>query len=562
MKKIVFLLGFALFASVLSAQTKKNTTPATKQATTPVQKTNNTATLYQVFLGTFAEAKIEDFKAFAKLGLIYAEELGEGQSKIFVGDFDNQASAERILKQVKAQGYNDAKINLLKLNESKNVPYIQLAAKKVGESIDWAAFEKAGKVYVVANEKEVKIVSSGFENDSIANLSLATLQKNGFKSAFLKKTLLVAMHKVGAFETAQTTLLNEALVLEKPTPTTPPIITTEPPQVSVEANNYKGRFSNTQLKAALSALGYYKGKIDDTKDSRLESSFKQAMEKDRVLSKYVILAQAMKPANEKFSDLQKAINAIPNNPVLAEQTLKKSSLPIAKAYRAYILFTREGVDVKEVNKLMNEAVKEAFKAVKDNPFNFDPAATYAYIEIGQVIQHIRYIQGVAKDEPFAPTWLFTEHPKETKAAYLQGKGFKMIASDEFLNTFDALKMSVSMAQDLNPTFQPDAKIEAQAAQQRTQLYHLPSPNDLKNKEELLGWNQLLWKGIDAWAQKDDANKPLYNAFKASYYRSLQQFEKYYLDKKYSQDEATILGLNILRQSFGKSLEKFVYLSAN
>jgi hypothetical protein len=561
MKKIIFLLGFALSASLLLAQAKKNTKPANTQAATPVQKNSNAA-LYQIFLGTFAEAKIEDFKAFAKLGLVYAEELGEGQSKIFVGDFDSQSSAENVLKQVKANGYNDAKINLLKLNESEKRAYIQLAAKKIGDPINWAAFEQAGKIYALANDKEIKIVSSGFENDSVANLSLATLQKNGFKSAFLKKAPSVAMHKVGAFETAQASVLDAAIVLEKPAVTPPPTVTVEPAQVTVEATNYKGRFSNIHLKTALSALGYYKGKIDDTKDGALESAFKQAMEKDRVLAKYAILAQAMKPADEKFSDLQKAINSIPKNPVLAEQTLKKSSLPIAKAYRAYILFTREGVDVKDVNKLMNEAVKEAFKTVKDNPFTFDPSATYAYVNISQVIQHIRYIQGVAKDEPLAPTWLFTEHPKETKAAYLQGKGFKMIASDEFLNTFSALKMGVNMAEDLNPTFQPDAKIEAQAAQQRTQLYHLPSPNDLKDKEELLGWNQLLWKGLDAWAKKDEANKPLYNAFKVSYYRSLQQFEKYYLDKKYSQEDATILGLNILRQSFGKSLEKFVYLSAN
>jgi hypothetical protein len=345
---------------------------------------------------------------------------------------------------------------------------------------------------------------------------------------------------------------------EKPPVVIPPVQTT----VAIPEDNYSGHFSNKQLKIALTAMDYYIGKLDNSNDSKLEKIFAKAKEKDRLLSRYVILAKAMKPANEKFSDLQKAINSVPNNPVLAEQVLKKSSQPIAKAYRAYILFTKNAGDVKDVNKLMSEAVKDAFKGVKENPFNFDPNATYSYVELGQLIQHLRYIQGVAKDEPLAPTWLFTEHPKEAKAAFSQGKSYKMVASDEFLNNSEELKMIVEMAQDLNPAWKADAKIEAQSAEARTQLYHLPSATEAKKKDEMKGWNIAVWKGLDDWSKKDEANLPLYNTFKATYYASLQQFERYFMAKKFSQEEATTLGLNILRQSVGKSLEKFVYLPLN
>jgi hypothetical protein len=440
--------------------------------------------------------------------------------------------------------------------------YIQLIAKKNGEPINWSAFAKAGKIYVIPSEKEVKIVSAGFANDSIAALALAFLQKNGFKGAFLKTIAQNLLHKVGSFETGGTLLLNESIkFVEEEKKITPP--PTEPiPTAAPAIDYYAGRFSNTQLKAALTDMELYKGKIDDTNDSRLESIFTKAKEKNRILAKYVILAQAMKPANEKFSDLQKAINSVNNNPALAEQTLKKSTLPIAKAYRAYILFTKDGGDVSDVNKLMNQAIQDAFKSVKENPFTFDPTATYSYQNLGQLLLHLRYIQGVAKDEPLAPTWLFTEHPKEAAAAFSHGKNYKIVASDEFLNTFEELKMVMSMAQDLNPAWKPDDKQEAQNAQFRTKMYYLPTSVDIKTKEELKDWNKALWKGLEEWVKKDDANMPVYQAFKATYYRSLQRFESYFLSKKIKQEDATVLSLNILKQSIGKSLEKYVYLPSN
>ena len=551
MNKLFLLLWGITTAFLAQAQTKKNEPTVVFNQPIP--------TVYMVNLGTFADAKLENFKAFAKLGFIYAEPLDEGQSKVFIGDFEKKAFAQSILKQVQAKGYADARVSEQKLTTNKTT-YIQLAAKKIGETINWTAFANAGKVFALANEKEVKIVSAGFANDSLAKAAVEILKKEGFKGAFTKSVPELLLHKVGVFETDSDLTLNGLVEIpkEKPPVITSPVITT----VAIPEDNYSGRFSNKQLKIALTAMEYYIGKLDNSNDSKLEKIFAKAKEKDRLLSRYVILAKAMKPADEKFSDLQKAINSIPNNPTLAEQTLKKSSLPIAKAYRAYILFTKNGGDVKEVNKLMSEAVKDAFKGVKENPFNFDPSASYSYVELGQLIQHLRYIQGVAKEESPAPTWLFTEHPKEAKSAFSQGKNYKIVASDEFMNTSEELKMIVEMAQDLNPAWKGDAKQEAQSAEIRTQLYHLPSAAEAKKKDEMKGWNIALWKGLEDWSKKDEANLPLYNAFKATYYVGLQHFEKYFMDKKFSQEEATTLGLNILRQSVGKSLEKFVYLPLN
>lgn len=570
MNKITLLILSFCATITINAQTKKNTNTAPAK---PAQNTNVTAVAakeyFVVDLGVFADAKLEDFKNIIKIAYLYAKPLGEGQSQLYVGDFSSKPIADAVLQKVKQQGYSSAFVSKVKSDDEKTT-YIQLGARKLGEKIDFTPFANLGKIYTISNDREVKIVSADFANDSIAKTALDYIKKNNIKGAFIQSAPANALHKVGIFESGA--MYDAAIIIpkaevtkkavekpaEKPMPAPPP-----PVAANTNLDSYKGRFSNTQLKAALIALDFYKGKIDNSNDPKLDNAFAQAKEKDRLLAKYVILAQAMKPANEKYTELQQAINAINKNPTLSEQTLKKSTTPIAKAYRSYILFTREGVDIKEVNKLMNQAIQEAYKGVKSNPFAaFDPKATYSYQDLGQVIQHLRYIQGVAKDEPYAPTWLFTEHPKEASAAYSKGERFKIIPTDEFLNQHDELKMLINMAQDIDPTSKVNAQNDVAAAQFRTRMYYLPSTEVAQKQDDMLAWNQSLWKGLDNWTAQSESNKPLYNAFKATYYQALQRYENYFMSKKFTQDDASTLGLNILHETLGKSLEKIVSLSSN
>lgn len=532
-------------AETKPAASKPNTAE-TKPTTTIAEKA-----YYRVSIGNFTDVNLADFQAFVKNGFIYANPLNAGLTQVFVGDTDNKAIADAWEKQIALKGYADAHTVKEKWSDEK-FTYIQLTTQSVGQKINWAAFGDAGKIYVIPTEKEVKIVSGGFENDSIAKLALTKLKKV-YKNAFLQTIASNRVHKIGTFETGSDFSLNEPLTFEEEKPIPPP--TKVPTEVPIDY--YAGHFSVTQLKAALTAMNLYKGKIDNTSDSKLENLFTKAKSTERALSKYVLLAQAEKQKIENFSELQKAINTVLSNPKSAEVTLKKSSLPIAKAYRAYLLFTSENGDGKEVNKLMNQAIQEAFKGVKENPFQFDPTATYAYQGLGQLILHLRYIQGVAKDEPLAPTWLFTEHPKEATAAYAQGKSYKMVASDDFYFSIEELKMAWLMAQDLNPTWQEDAKMMEENAQIRTQLYYLPNKEELKKKDELHQWNKSLWEGLEAWSKKDDANVPPFNAFKATYYSAMLRIEKYYLNKKMSQDDATTYALAVLKSTVAAPLKKFV-----
>lgn len=532
-----------------AAKPKPESVSQTKPSAKPAVATEKA--FYRVSVGNFPDAKLTDFQSIVPNGFVYAQPLNDGLMQLYVGNTDNKTTADAWAKLIAAKGYSDAHVVKEKWGEDK-FSYIQLTSQAIGQKINWASFSDAGKIYVIPSDKEIKIVSAGFENDSIAKLALAKLKKS-YKNAFLQTIASNRVHKVGSFETNSESLLNDSLTFEEEKPAPPPPVKT-PTEITVDY--YAGRFSNTQLKSALTAMNLYKGKVDNSNDSKLESIFTKAKSNERALSKYLLLAQAEKQKVENFSELQKAINSVLSNPKAAEVMLKKSTLPIAKAYRAYILFTSENGDGKEVNKLMNQAIQEAFKGVKESPFQFDPSATYAYQGLGQLILHLRYIQGVAKDEPLAPTWLFTEHSKEATAAFSQGKSFKMIASDDFYYSIDELKMAWLMAQDLNPTWQEEAKQMVENAQTRTQLYYLPSKEELKKKDELHQWNKLLWEGLEAWSKKDESNVPSFNAFKATYYTAMQRIEKFYLNKKMNQEDATIYALAVLKNTVAAPLKKF------
>lgn len=119
-----------------------------------------------------------------------------------------------------------------------------------------------------------------------------------------------------------------------------------------------------------------------------------------------------------------------------------------------------------------------------------------------------------------------------------------------------------MAQDIDPTSKVNAQNDVAAAQFRSRMYYLPSTEVAQKQDDMMAWNQSLWKGLDKWAAQSESNKPLYNAFKATYYQALQRYENYFMSKKFTQDDASTLGLNILHETLGKSLEKIVSLSSN
>jgi hypothetical protein len=473
---------------------------------------NKESNLFCLNVGNFANPESADFAALQKIGLVYAVPLGGNQAQVFVGDFPDKITATTAMNGVKT-AFPEIHI-AEKKNTLNSIAAIQLASKKVGDKIVWKNFENAGSIYGSSDGKIIRIFSANFGSDSLAKNALANLKALGYKDAVLKNVAEINLHKIGIFEAgielnglikAQILKIDSSKIIVKgATPTPVP-------------NPYLGNYSVSELKRSLSVLGVYKGKIDDKNDASLEKAYEEAKAKDKILAKYVILSKAYKSDNQKVSELQQAINNIVKDPVGANKLLEKSTQPIAKAYRAYLLFTQNG-DAVTINKWMKEAVQTAFKGVKENKFSFDPSATYDYKDLSQVIKHIRYIQGVSKDEPAAPNWLFSEHPTEAKAAFTGD--FKIEASDPALQ-IESVKITKLMAEDLVVTAKTDAAEDAKNAQYRTrQLIH---PQTVIESQD--NWNKQLWESLDKWAAKDALNQQTFNAFKVAYYEATLQLQQ-------------------------------------
>lgn len=503
-------------------------------------QTKNTNNLFALNIGNFANPESVDFATLQKLGLVYAVPIGGDQATVFVGDFADKTSANAALAASK-KAFPEAYIAQKKAT-TNIYPVIQIASKKAGEKINWKSFENAGSIFASSDGKITRIFSAGFSNDSIAKIALDDLKKIGYKDAVLRKMGEVNLHKIGIFESGLT--LNN--IISKPVPKT----VTVPKGYDTPIDVYAGNFTTSELKRALSVLGTYKGKVDDKPDTTLQKAFELAKTQDKTLSKYTILAKSYQSDNQKVSELQQAINAIPKDAAAATKVLEKSPQAIAKAYRAYLLFTQNG-DAKNINTLMNEAIQTAFKGIKENKFGFDASAVYDYKTLGQLIKHLRFIQGVSKDETAVPAWLFSEHPTDAKAAF-SGE-YKIETSDPAMD-IEAVRITKLMADDLVANTKKEAAQDQKNAEYRTQQMLNPQAT----KENQKDWNKTFWEGLERWAAKDALNQQTYNAFKASYYQATLQLQKHLSTQLKTADENTLRNsaLAMMKTIVAKPLEVY------
>ncbi len=524
--------------------------------------------IYVVQLGNFASATLSDYKIVKDLGLLYVGETSDGQTPIYVGDFETKALAETVLAEAKKKGYSGAFLSPRKLS-GKKVSVIQLGGKKLSDAVKWENYTNAGKIAVLpdAATKTFKIISTGFADDAAAKEGLANLKALGYKDAYLRSIDETYLHAANVIETNGIAL--DGTIATAPTaPEAPRKIIVKGPDttatpINIPANTaaYK-RKSVGELQKVLNEMGAYSGKIDGDNATAAKAAYDAAAKNNKVIQKYVALAKtAPISAGAKTSELQFAINNILSKPADAKKVLEKSSQPIAKAYRAYLMFTQNG-DAKQINKLMNEAIAGAFSAKGvTNPYSFDTKSTYSYTTLTQLIQHLRYVQGVDKNKTAFPTWLLEEHPQEAIAALEPGESFKgdykVEVKDKFME-WEEISLLQHIANDLNTTEDyKGTEKQLQEAQERTQLYFLPKALDAKDKLVHNGANLALWKGMDLWASKDAVNKQTVDALKAVYYKAQLRLEDYYATKGIKGEQATLLAYYTLQTVVHRPLVRYI-----
>ncbi len=547
----------------------------------------STDTIYTVQLGLFDNVTIADFDELRNAGYIYSEPLAtEGRQAVFISSFKSKSKAENVLYFAKGKGYEDAFVSERPLIKGQKAFVVQIASRKSKDYIDWSHYENLGQLYTILEEKDVKITSVPFKNRDKANEKALIMKAMGFADAFVKPTNTLMLHKVNQFNTIKdidfepravsadkkmneeglTDVPEDAVVLNIPTDYDNPITPEFREKGPTEINKEK-RQSVKSLQSFLKAQNAYSSTVDGIYGKGTAAGSSMLEDNNPQYLRYKVLANetARDVKEEELTELDGLIMSVPSGSKETYAELAKHNSPIAKAYRAYILFIADKeANQAQINELMNKAIQESYASYKgDAPF--DHQATYAYADLEQLILHTRYVQAALKDEPITPCWLFTKHKAEAYSAFAKAeakgiRNYKMQNCSGFLQ-WDNIILLKTIASDLNPT-EGDLSDEMKKKERdndakRNKLYLIPRALNKNNEIAIVKWNDQLWASMDLKMSEDKFFAKFGVPFKLAYHKSWIQLEDYYMEKGFKKYQANALALAVLKSIVGTDVETYM-----
>jgi len=548
---------------------------------------------YTVQIGTFLNPKLDDFESVRSLGYIYAQPTNSDIYRIYLGGYETRSKAETLVSSLKRQGYLDAAVVERDLTRGESIPVVQLATKNMEDEVDWERYLQFDRLFVLFENNQLKIVTGPFRNLDDAKFQLPTIRQAGFDDAFAKTANSLRMHEVTNFELgdAKRPLIPLTLNERGRTPTgefvtrgggNQPaeygatggrIDVTDAPSSSSgmsaapalpEIRTNVKRHSALELQKVLKKLQTYSGSLDGYYGNGTMGAYEEAVKKNEEFLKYAVLARYMQQPESTGSDtrLQTAINNLYSNTNAALATLQGSNQAIAKAYLAYWNYVSQGRS-QRVNNLMNAAIQQAFRdvTVRPNGMPFDPTATYAYNDLGQLILHLRYVQAAEANEPAVPCWLFERHPEEAVRAFEPQENFAAqsyrVQNCMGFDNWEIIKILKTIAADMNSNSTLNERRLAEAASYRSRLFLVPKPLSASDEEALKSWDARLWQNLEGWATRDPLHEDLVTALKLAYYQAQVLVEDHYMNEGFSENEAKGLALAVLQTLVEYHLERFV-----
>lgn len=296
--------------------------------------------LYTVQVGTFTNVKSKDFDQLRPLGFVYAINVNDDLTQVFMGDYSDQAAATTMATELRRRGYNNAQIMQKPLDQGQNITMIQLATRYVGKSIDWETLELAGQLFAVVDGDMIKILHGPFDGVTGAAAQLPAIRALGYADAFVKGINSRALIPISEFETglkkplipiqlterqpvARTTSQpgttirpqagrpadyerNEGRIVTAKTPAAPaatiipneydgPVGARAIPEAAVETVDLpaiRGRVKRTSaldIQRVMKQAGYYNGSLDGYYGPGTTEAYETALSEDPVLRKYAIL---------------------------------------------------------------------------------------------------------------------------------------------------------------------------------------------------------------------------------------------------------------------------------
>jgi hypothetical protein len=553
-------------------------------AITLAHANNNLAkdTIYAVQLGIFDNTTIADFEDLRGAGYLYAEGLSQGtQMSIYLSNYSNKKQAETVLQFVKNRGYDKAFISERPLVKGESVYVVQLASQTSKEYIDWQNYARGGQLYVMLEGKKVKITSIPFKDIEKAKQKAEILKSLGFEGAFVKNSNTLQLHKVNQFNTIkEVSFIPAAVSIDKdsntegvtndnakPTPISPDAMAVDMTAKEPTSINKESRISVKSFQQFLKAQNAYSSGLDGVFGKNTASGISMLESSNKKYNRYKIVASEVMNTvvEESMSDLDAILLSIPADPKEAYSALTQQNSPIAKAYRAYILFIADQTSNQEkINNLMNDAIQSAYGTYKGKA-PFDYTSKYAYADLEQLILHTRYVQAVLKDEPITPCWLFIKHRDAAYSAFGKAteKGIgeiKMQNCAGFMQ-WDNVIILKTISSDLNPDednlTEKQLKSERGFSSLRNRLYLIPRPLNKTQEDEVVKWNHELWKSMDLRMAEDKFFAKFGVPFKLAYHKAWIQLEDYYMEKGFKKYQSNALALAVLQSVIGVDVESYM-----
>jgi len=321
---------------------------------------------YTIQLGAFDNPRQSDFEAIRSYAYVY-----ERSGIMFMGGFNTSEAAEAVLEKVKAKGYHDAFIVERKLAESKKAYVVQLATHAAGEPIEWETYSKAGDLWVMPFDKQVRIVQGVYADINDARVKANTLKTQGFPNAFVKTVREITINAVSDFDMSKGTV---AIVTPKG-----PKQATEVHLVRPIANQFSTvtthpavkRKAGMQLQTALKEIGMYAGAVDGKVGKGTEEAYAKALRTNRRLKRYQAeaakipgfdgwedarllqtIARDMNTKDETHEISADLMNNLPESPLVAAD---------AKTVTEWNTTMLKGLDAWSAKSQYNDQIASAFK---------------------------------------------------------------------------------------------------------------------------------------------------------------------------------------------------------
>ncbi|CAH0999616.1 hypothetical protein LEM8419_00916 [Neolewinella maritima] len=449
--------------------------------------------LYNVRVGTFQDARSDDFTELQELGFVYGLPR-EGQLvEVYIGNYSSQDKATAVTEDLRKRGYRNAAPFSIPGTSESPVPYIQIALRGRNRALNWASLERAGKLYIDATDGTTKVVTGPYASPADATQALADIRGLGFADAFVKSLRPKSLIPVGVFETG----------IKKP------LIPIElrQPQPDAQADQ------------------------DSTAPATAPAN-------TQTMPAQVPVTSTPPPAPASATAPTPAPAPAENTPLLGEEAVAASQPPATVPVAEPMRVDRPGLPTIQMRP-KRHSTAELQRVLKEKGF-YDGAIDGLY--------------GPGTTKAYEAAWTQLAPLRKYRIlAAAEGDG---AAPGNAPASWPEVAVALAVADDLAAGL-GDAEVAQAMQRERGALLNATAPLVAATAARAKTWETTVWTNLDEWATQDPLHAQLLSALRVAYYQSQTRLEAMYAQRGMDAIAARDLATASLQNLLGAQLDRFL-----